>query len=124
MLRLLRNKKAQNTMEYAILIAVVIGAFSVMQIYLKRGLSARVKAGSDNLPDVVLNDVGGLAPGIFGNETQYEPYYIRQGAYEMSTTSSEGTERGIVTEAGGKKELVNATSTRTGTQTITGSAND
>lgn len=121
MLRLLRNKKAQNTMEYAILIAVVIGAFSAMQIYLRRGLQARIKAGTDNIPDKVLGqETDPVVAGLFGNETQYEPYYIREGAYDMSTVSSEGTERGTLTEEGGIRELDNATTQRTSTQQIIG----
>ncbi len=128
MLRLLRNKKAQSTMEYALLIAIVIGVFSAMQIYLRRGLQARIRQGSDNIPGLVLQgttgEAGTSAAGLFNNETQYEPYYIRKGQYGMTTEGSEGTETGTISEAGGVRELSNATTKRYGNQTITGAEND
>jgi len=124
MLRLLKNRKAQNTMEYALLIAVVIGVFSAMQLYMRRGMQARLKAGSDNMSMVVLKgtEAEGKAGEVFGTETQYEPYYITKGSATYTTASSEGTERGVSTEAGGKKEVTDVTATRTGTQVITGAS--
>lgn len=123
MLHLLRNRRAQNTMEYAILIALVIGVFSAMQIYLRRGMQARIKAGTDNIPGEVLTQAGSNA-NLFGTATQYEPYYIREGTYSMTTTSGEGTERGAVSESGGVRDLSGATTQRTGEQQITGPRED
>lgn len=125
MLRLLRNKKAQNTAEYALLIAIVIGVFSVMQVYLKRGMQSRLKEGMDNIPGTVAGqETGSSLTGLFGTNEQYEPYYYREGAYNISTTSSEGIETGNIanTTAGlsGVRNLTNATTSRTGTQEITG----
>jgi hypothetical protein len=126
MLRLLRSKKAQNTAEYAILIALVIGVFSAMQIYIRRGLQARIKGGSDTLPFSVLgqaNTIDGVSQTIMGpaNFTQYEPYYITKGAYQMTSRTQEGTEEGIHDEVGGQRQLVDQTSQRTGLQEIRGS---
>ena len=127
MLRLLRNKKAQNTAEYAILIALVIGVFSAMQIYVRRGLQARIKGGADTLPFAVLgqaNKADGVGEDILGDRTvtQYEPYYITKGQYNMRSESTEGLERGINDQAGGKREMIDATSRRTGLQEIRCSA--
>lgn len=123
MLRLLKNKKAQNTMEYALLIAIVIGVFSAMQIYLRRGLQARIRQGADNIPGLVSTQAG--STGLFNaSETQYEPYYIREGAYNMTTLSAEGLEKGTITQVGGVRELTNATTSRTGAQAITGAKKD
>jgi len=122
MLGSLKNKRAQTTMEYAILIVVVIGVFSAMQLYMRRGLSARLKSGVDNIPDQVLRQAqtaGGDA-WVFGNDTQYEPYYTAQGASDMATTSSEGTEKGTISQTGGVRDLTNATTARKGNQTIVG----
>jgi len=125
MLRLLRNKKAQNTAEYAILIALIIGVFSAMQIYIRRGMSSRLKAGTDNIPQMVIGQTeGGVSGALFGNATQYEPYYISEGQYNMQTTSSEGTEKGIVTEYGGQRDLTGATTQRTGSQEYKGAKED
>lgn len=119
MIGIFRNRKAQNTAEYAIMIAIVIGVFSAMQIYIRRGLQARIKSGVDVIPGQVATE-----GNVFGTATQYEPYYIREGASSMTSVTQEGTERGAVAEAGGIRELTNATSRRTGYQTITGAQED
>ncbi|MBU1124501.1 MAG: hypothetical protein KKC84_00570 [Candidatus Omnitrophica bacterium] len=107
-------------MEYALMIAIVIGAFAAMQLYLKRGMQARIKGGVDNVADAVLtqaaeDDTKGVTTDLFGTDTQYEPYY--QGASTFTTTSSEGTSSGYSSEAGGASSLGDATSTRTGQST-------
>jgi hypothetical protein len=65
------NKKAQSTSEYAIVIALVIGAVVAMQVYVKRGLNGGLKYVTDKLKaqssDVVKDSTG-----------QYEPYYTQQ----------------------------------------------
>ena len=125
MLRLLQSRKAQNTMEYALLIAVVIGVFSAMQLYTRRSLQAKLKNSTDSIHNVVLqgSDVAEKTDTLFGTEKQYEPYYLTQGSSTYTTTSKEGSEAGTVTEKGGKKELTGATVSRTGTQTISGTTN-
>lgn len=124
MLQLIRSRKAQNTMEYALLIAVVIGVFSAMQLYTRRSLQAKLKNSTDTIHNVVLQDseVAGKTQAMFGAETQYEPYYLTKGSSSSATTSSEGIEAGVVTDKGGKKEVSGATVTRTGSQTVTGAS--
>ncbi len=126
MLRLLKNRKAQSTMEYALLIAVIIGVVSAMQIYMRRSMQAKMKAGADNMPGVVLQgtEAADKAQTLFGTEKQYEPYYIREGQYQFSTASTEGQEKGVISEAGGKKEVTDVTVSRTGVQQITGAKED
>ena len=48
-MRRLFSKRAQSTLEYAILIAVVVGALIGMQTYVKRGLQGRLKAATDDV---------------------------------------------------------------------------
>ncbi|MEI6437123.1 MAG: hypothetical protein WCO69_00060 [Candidatus Omnitrophota bacterium] len=69
MLKNIRNKKAQNTAEYAILIALVIGGVVAMQTYAQRALQARVRDTSKYMATSSGNDVG------IGTTLQYEPYY-------------------------------------------------
>lgn len=131
MLRLLRNRTAQNTMEYALVLGIVVAVFSAMQLYFKRGMQARVKEGIDNVSEKVLS-VSGVDTAdqakvntLFGTAgDQYEPYYLSQGSSNMTTTSSEGTEKGTISETGGVRDLSGATTSRTGTQTITGVIED
>jgi len=42
-------KKGQSILEYAILVAIVIAAVVVMQVYMKRGVAGRIKESSDRL---------------------------------------------------------------------------
>ena len=57
------NKKGQNTAEYAILIALVVGAAVAMQTYVKRSWQGGVKFAVDKVKK---------SDGVTG---QYEPYY-------------------------------------------------
>ena len=46
---MVKIKQAQSILEYAILIAIVIAAVVVMQVYMKRGVSGRLKDSSDKI---------------------------------------------------------------------------
>lgn len=43
------NRKGQSTLEYALIIAVVVGGLLLMQHYVKRGYSGRLKSASDEM---------------------------------------------------------------------------
>jgi uncharacterized protein (UPF0333 family) len=45
------RKKGQSSIEYAILVIVIIGVFVAMNMYIKRGLQGRWKSAVDNLGD-------------------------------------------------------------------------
>jgi len=76
---LLKNKKAQNTAEYALLIALVVAGVIAMQTYAQRALQARVRDASLALTDV---QIGAHATN------QYEPYYM-QTNYTIDRSSNE-----------------------------------
>ena len=133
MLRLLKNKKAQNTIEYALIIAVVIGAFTAMQLYNRRAINMRVKKGMDNLPMAVISQEDGGKSGdtplisaagdsILGTKTdlQYEPYYYARGTYDMTVTSTEGNDTAFYGETQGNRTLKGQSVSRTGAQEIGG----
>jgi hypothetical protein len=46
-----RHKKGQSTLEYAILIIIIIGALLSIQVYIKRGVQGRLKQASDDIGD-------------------------------------------------------------------------
>jgi len=73
------NRRGQNTVEYAVLFALVAAAFLTMQTYAKRGLQARVRSGTDALTGISATITGtgtGSGSATFTNTvTQYEPYY-------------------------------------------------
>lgn len=51
MLKFFRKKKAQSTLEYAVLIIIVIGALLSIQTYIKRGIQGRLRQASDDIGD-------------------------------------------------------------------------
>jgi len=101
----LKNKKAQNTAEYALLIALVVAGVIAMQTYAQRALQARIHDTSVYMAN---------ATGEIGNATQYEPYYM-QSNYEVNSESVENKRLGT--------GLIGADSesnrSRTGNQTTT-----
>lgn len=51
MLQYLNRKRAQSTLEYAVLVIVIIGALLSIQTYIKRGVQGRLKSASDDIGD-------------------------------------------------------------------------
>lgn len=51
MFKFLRKKKAQSTLEYAVLIIIVIGALLSIQVYIKRGIQGRLRSAADDIGD-------------------------------------------------------------------------
>jgi uncharacterized protein (UPF0333 family) len=46
-----RRKRGQSTLEYAILIIIIIGALLSIQVYIKRGVQGRLKSAADDIGD-------------------------------------------------------------------------
>lgn len=68
--QLFKNKRAQNTAEYALLIALVVAGIIAMQTYAQRALQARVRDASTYLTGTQ------TAGNVIGTTGQYEPYYM------------------------------------------------
>ena len=51
MFKFLRKKKGQSTLEYAVLIIIVIGALLSIQVYIKRGVQGRLRQAADDIGD-------------------------------------------------------------------------
>ena len=81
----LNNKKAQNTAEYALLIALVVAGIIAMQQYAQRALQARVRDASTYLASTT---------NTIGTSVQYEPYY-QQSNYDVDRTSAENKKLGV-----------------------------
>ena len=75
--QLFKNKKAQNTAEYALLIALVVAGVIAMQTYAQRSLQARMRDASQYLTQQT---------NTLGVTNQYEPYYL-QSNYEVNRES-------------------------------------
>lgn len=100
-----RGKRAQTTAEYAVLLSLVIAAVLAMQVYVKRGIQARVKDGTDYLANQTSN---------IGNTTQYEPYYLTSNA----TTTQTATDFENLQLEGGVDRTIDATTNVTRNQIV------
>jgi len=70
-----RKAKGQSTAEYAVVIAIVLGAVIGMQTFVKRSLQARYKVATETLTiPKGSNDLSTFNSAL----TQYEPYYAEQ----------------------------------------------
>jgi hypothetical protein len=87
--RLIKNKKAQQTAEYAILIALVVGAVIAMQTYAQRTIQARIRGASKYMASGA-GESTGLGQNILGTDLQYEPYYLDQ---QYDVTRDETTDQ-------------------------------
>lgn len=65
--KLIKNKKAQQTAEYALLISLVVAAVIAMQTYAQRTIQARIRDASQYLASET---------SALGSTNQYEPYYL------------------------------------------------
>ena len=96
--KLLKNKKAQNTAEYAILISLVVAGIIAMQTYAQRALQARVRDASQYMVDTI---------NLGDKLQQYEPYYLNT-SYNVIRDESTGQ---VLTDAqmGGITAFENST---------------
>jgi len=117
MMRFFKKKnRGQNVAEYAILIALVVGAIIAMQKFAQRGLQGRVRDATKYMVD---NTNFGRQMGQTGfNTAQYEPYY-QDSSY--NTAKDETEKKG----GDGSQETFNvdSTSNRTGASNTTLTAN-
>lgn len=65
--KLIKNKKAQQTPEYALLISLVVAAVIAMQTYAQRTIQARIRDAAGYLT---------TETSALGTSNQYEPYYL------------------------------------------------
>jgi len=49
--KFLNKRKGQSTLEYAVLIVIIIAALLAMNQYIKRGLQGRLKSSTDDIGD-------------------------------------------------------------------------
>ena len=97
MLTRLRDKRGQNTLEYAVIIVVVVAGLLAMQTYIKRGMQGKLRSSTDSIGE------------------QYSPG-ITTGTY---TTNTGSTSAEVITNAGvTTTDVTRGTQTRTGSETV------
>lgn len=106
----LKNKKAQNTAEYALLIALVVAGVIAMQTYAQRALQSRVRDAATFMTSTT---------NAIGNSTQYEPYYMKSD-YKVAVNSVDNVRLGAGLDGADSQ----SNRSRTGSQTTTYSPSD
>ena len=94
MLQYLNQKRGQSTLEYAVLIVVIIGALLTIQVYIKRGVQGRLKSASDDIGDQYSD----------GNVNEVKRTFRNTETQELSNQTSTSSN---ITRKGG--ELTNTT---------------
>lgn len=90
-----KNRRAQVTAEYAVLIAIAVGAVVAMQTYAKRSIQGKIK-DSLNI-DVGSYSVGGSSFSFSGN--QFEPSEDND-VYQYSRQQAKGDSVQSLTNTG------------------------
>jgi len=83
--KLLKNKRAQQTAEYALLISLVVAAVIAMQTYAQRAIQARIRDAAQHMA---------TETNELGTTNQYEAYY-QSSAYEVTRDSEETTTHAV-----------------------------
>ena len=115
MLTMFKKKKAQNTAEYAILIALVVGGVIAMQTYAQRALQARVREAAITMRDQT-NELG--------NSLQYEPYYSNSSSTTNRTSEKETFTDGATESTNAIKESGATDNTKYNTAGVYGTNTD
>jgi len=93
-----KRTRGQSTLEYAVIIAVVVGGLMAMQYYIKRGYAGRLRASSDEMGE------------------QFDPY-----AYKASLTYNQSSNvTQTATDTGSKTwHREDQVSKKTGSENVT-----
>src|SRR5436190_9644173 len=98
--KLMKNKKAQQTAEYALLISLVVAAIIAMQTYAQRTIQARIRDASASMASKTSD---------LGTTVQYEPYYLET---SYDTVRDDTTEQVQDNSVGGFSTFEDSTRTR------------
>jgi Flp pilus assembly pilin Flp len=96
------SRRGQSTLEYAVLIVVIIAALVAMQVYLKRGVQGRMRESTDQIGE------------------QFSPGYTTSN--RVTTTFAQSKE---VTDAyQTSTQILNQFQNRTGAESVMASGNE
>lgn len=92
------NRKAQSTLEYALIIGVVVAGLLLMQHYVRRGLAGKYKSSSDDLGE------------------QFEPAKY-SASFTVGQTSN--VRQGVANRVSSTEHNTAQISSKTGTESVT-----
>jgi uncharacterized protein (UPF0333 family) len=96
MLQYLNQKRGQSTLEYAVLIVVIIGALLSIQVYMKRGIQGRLKSAADDIGDQYSDGNTNVIETTIKNSSTEEAFNAGNSTY-------------VITNANGNGEVTNTT---------------
>ena len=102
MLQYLNQKRGQSTLEYAVLIIVIIGALLTIQVYIKRGVQGRLKSAADDIGDQYSDGNTNSIKKTLRSSTSEETFGI-----DSTGKAAQGVSNSTMTGTG---EVVNETS--------------
>ncbi len=109
MFKHLQKMKGQSTLEYAILIVIIIGALLTIQGYLKRGVQGRLKSSADDIGDQFApgntNQIKSTRTTVQTNELSG---YTATGAFAQGVSSSTQLGAGKLTNVTENTQIVNS----------------
>jgi hypothetical protein len=95
------SKPGQSILEYTVIIAIVVTALMIMQVYLKRGIQAATKAAADQLSSQSTPEITNLEKGgyLFGSNVSslgagtknVRTGFLNSGGMDMRKLSDETT---------------------------------
>lgn len=102
-----RIARGQSTAEYAIVIALVLGAAIAMQTFVRRTIQGRVADGASSMPLININRPAGVnvPANLAANGNLYEPQY----AASISNANTNVSGNATLTGAAGGTSNVNYT---------------
>ena len=83
------NKRAQGSLEYTIIITIVVAAFLLMQVYYKRSIQGRWRSSADDIGDQ-------YSPGVttgtsISNRTGSSTEIVNAGSLSSAVSSNSDT---------------------------------
>ncbi len=102
-----RYSRGQSTLEYAIIIAVIVAALVVMQIYIKRGVQGKLRSSTDQIGEQYSP---GHTTGGYTTTTGSTTHEAIVSSYSVT-----GTANGLTTTG-----ITRGDQTRTGNETVAG----
>jgi uncharacterized protein (UPF0333 family) len=91
------NRKGQSTLEYAIVVAVIVAGLIAMQFYVKRGWEGKLRNAADNMGD------------------QFDPHYYTA---NFNIASNEAKQTDQVAGQTTSTHSANAVNTKTGNDNV------
>ena len=84
------NKRGQSTLEYGVIVAVIVAALLAMQFYLKRGVQGKLKQAADDTGEqyTPLNTTSNITTTSTVNSTET----VVGGSNPTTTTASDQTQ--------------------------------